>query len=45
MSVLVTGGAGYIVSHVVLALLEAGEEVAVSDGVRLVEGDVGDGAS
>ena len=54
MSVMVTGGAGYIGSHMVLALLDAGEDVvvvdnlstgfrsAVPDGVRLVVGDFGD---
>ena len=54
MSVLVTGGAGYIGSHMALELLDAGEDVAVLDnlstGVRwavpkqaaLFEGDVGD---
>lgn len=54
MSVLVTGGAGYIGSHMVLALIDAGQEVVVLDnfstGVRwgvspaakLVEGDIGD---
>jgi UDP-glucose 4-epimerase len=54
MSVLVTGGAGYIGSHVVLALLEACEEPivlddlstgcreAVPDAVTFVKGDVGD---
>ena len=53
MSVIVTGGAGYIGSHVVLALIEAGESVTILDdfssGLRsavprfanLVEGDVG----
>ena len=54
MSVLVTGGAGYIGSHMVLALADAGETVTVLDnlstGLRtavdsraeLVEGDIGD---
>lgn len=54
MGVLVTGGAGYIGSHMVLALTDAGENVTVLDnlstGVRtavdaraeLVEGDIGD---
>jgi UDP-glucose 4-epimerase len=54
VSVLVTGGAGYIGSHAVLELLDAGEEVivldnlstgfrrAVPDAARLVVGDVGD---
>ena len=54
MSVLVTGGAGYIGSHMVLALLDAGEDVlvidnlstgfrwAVPDDAKFVEGDVGD---
>ena len=45
MSVLVTGGAGYIGSHMCLALLEAGEDVVVLDdlstGLRdLVPGEV-----
>ena len=56
MSVLVTGGAGYIGSHMVLALADRGEEVVVLDdmstGVRdnvdpravLMIGDVGDEA-
>jgi UDP-glucose 4-epimerase len=54
MSVLVTGGAGYIGSHMALELLEAGEDVlvldnlstgfrwAVPDDAKFVEGDVGD---
>ena len=54
MSVLVTGGAGYIGSHMVLALLDAGEDVvvvdnlstgfrwAVPDSAKFIEGDVGD---
>ena len=53
-TILVTGGAGYIGSHAVLAFLEAGHRVvvvddlstgrreAVPDGVPLIEGDVGD---
>jgi UDP-glucose 4-epimerase len=56
MAVLVTGGAGYIGSHMVLALLEAGERAVVLDdlstgvranlaaGARLVEGSVADEA-
>jgi len=56
MSVLVTGGAGYIGSHMVLGLLDRGEDVVVLDNLstgfewavpspaRLVKGDVGDGA-
>jgi UDP-glucose 4-epimerase len=54
-SILVTGGAGYIGSHVVLQLVEAGERVVVLDNLstgfaeavpdaELVVGDVGDGA-
>jgi UDP-glucose 4-epimerase len=54
MTVLVTGGAGYIGSHMVLELLDAGESVvvldnlstgfrwAVPDGVPLIIGDFGD---
>lgn len=54
MAVLVTGGAGYIGSHMVLELVDAGEEVVVIDNLstgfewavakpaRLVVGDVGD---
>jgi UDP-glucose 4-epimerase len=54
MTVLVTGGAGYIGSHMVLALVEAGERVvvldnlttgfdwAVPEGVPLVIGETGD---
>lgn len=55
MSVLVTGGAGYIGSHMVLALCDARHDVVVLDNLstgvawavaaqaRLIEGDVGDG--
>jgi UDP-glucose 4-epimerase len=54
MSVLVTGGAGYIGGHMTLGLMDAGESVvvldnlstgfdwAVPDEARLVVGDVGD---
>jgi UDP-glucose 4-epimerase len=56
MTVLVTGGAGYIGSHMVLELIDAGEEVVVLDNLStgfqwavppeatLVVGDVGDQA-
>ena len=56
MSVLVTGGAGYIGGHMVLALLDAGESVVVLDNLStgfrwavppeavFVEGDFGDQA-
>jgi UDP-glucose 4-epimerase len=56
MAVLVTGGAGYIGSHMVLALLDAGEDVVVLDNLstgfdwalppeaKLVVGDMGDEA-
>ena len=56
MTVLVTGGAGYIGSHMVLALADAGRETMVlddlstgfvaqvPDGVPLVRGDCGDEA-
>jgi UDP-glucose 4-epimerase len=54
LGVLVTGGAGYIGSHMVLDLLDAGEDVivldnlstgfrsAIPDEAKFVEGDVGD---
>ena len=54
MSVLVTGGAGFIGSHMTLELLDAGEDVIVLDNLStgfrwavpaeatFVEGDVGD---
>jgi UDP-glucose 4-epimerase len=54
MAVLVTGGAGYIGSHMVLRLLDAGEDVVVLDNLvtgfdwaideraRFVEGNAGD---
>jgi UDP-glucose 4-epimerase len=56
MTVLVTGGAGYIGGHMVLALLDAGESVVVLDDLstgfawavppaaKLVVGDFGDAA-
>jgi len=56
MTVLVTGGAGYIGSHMVLELLDAGERVvvldnlstgfqwAVAEGAPLILGDTGDQA-
>jgi UDP-glucose 4-epimerase len=56
MAVLVTGGAGYIGSHMVWELLDAGEEVVVLDRLstgfewavapeaKLVVGDIGDSA-
>ena len=54
MAVLVTGGAGYIGSHMVLALTDSGEDVvvldnfstgfswAVSPKAKIVEGDIGE---
>lgn len=54
MTILVTGGAGYIGSHMVYALVDAGERVvalddlstgfawAVAPGALLVNGNVGD---
>lgn len=56
MTVLVTGGAGYIGSHMVLALTDAGHDVVVLDNLttgfawaiapqaKLIEGDIGDEA-
>jgi UDP-glucose 4-epimerase len=56
MTILVTGGAGYIGSHMVLALTDMGEEVVVLDNLttgfwwavspkaKLIEGDIGDEA-
>jgi UDP-glucose 4-epimerase len=54
MAVLITGGAGYIGSHMVFELLDRGEDIAVIDNLstgawwvlppeaNLVEGDIGD---
>jgi UDP-glucose 4-epimerase len=54
MAILVTGGAGYIGSHMVLALTDAGEQTVVLDNLStgfawavspkatLVKGDIGD---
>ena len=54
MSILITGGAGYIGSHMVLCLLDAGEDVVIVDDLstgfekavppaaRFYQGDVGD---
>ncbi len=54
MTILVTGGAGYIGSHMVLALTDVGEDVVVVDNLstgfawalapqaKLLEGDIGD---
>ncbi len=56
MTILVTGGAGYIGSHMVLALVDAGRDVVVLDDLStgfdwmvhrsapLIQGDVGDEA-
>ena len=56
MAILVTGGAGYIGSHMVLALTDAGEDVVVLDNLttgfawaiapqaKLVKGDIADEA-
>ncbi len=56
MTVLVTGGAGYIGSHMVYALVAAGERVvvldnlttgfdwAIAEGVPLIQGETGDQA-
>lgn len=56
MAILVTGGAGYIGSHTVLALIEAGYQPVVLDdlstgvreaipsGVAFLQGDIGDAA-
>jgi len=57
MSILVTGGAGYIGSHMVYELADAGERVVVLDnlstgfdwavakGVPLIVGDTGDSSA
>ena len=54
MTVLVTGGAGYIGSHMVLALVDAGQKVVVLDNLctgfswmvhpkaQFIQGDIGD---
>ncbi len=42
MQIAVTGGAGYIGSHTVVALLEAGHDVAILDSFRNAEADVPD---
>ena len=56
MTILVTGGGGYVGSHMALALLDAGEDVLVIDNLStgfrwaipedagFVEGDAGDSA-
>ncbi len=56
MAILITGGAGYIGSHMVYALLDRGEDVVVLDNLstgnrglvpqeaHFVQGDAGDGA-
>ena len=40
MQILVTGGAGYIGSHMVVALLEAGHQVAVLDNYTNSSADI-----
>jgi UDP-glucose 4-epimerase len=54
MTVLITGGAGFIGSHMALELLDAGEDVVILDNLstglrqvvppdaKFVQGDVGD---